>query len=200
MSENKLSKNDDLRIKRTCKLLSNALFSLLEERPFNEIYVMDICDKAMVHRSTFYKHFEDKYHLLKYTLTTFQNEMMSKVMSETNMDNPTQFFMSLIDHAFDLHTSSKRSSPLMMVNDEDSMFMTAYHNTISQGILSRLEEFKKKGITFSMPLSILANYNAGAIISIQRWWLENNMPISKEELLSYIEQIISSSMSACSTI
>ena len=55
-----MRRKEDLRIRRTHKLLCNAMFSLLETRSFDDISVVDICEKAMVHRATFYKHFKDK--------------------------------------------------------------------------------------------------------------------------------------------
>ena len=39
---------EDLRQRRTRKLLADALLSLLEERPLSEISVVDICQRAMV--------------------------------------------------------------------------------------------------------------------------------------------------------
>lgn len=59
---------EDLRIRRTHKLLIDALRSLLEEKDFEDIHVKDICELAMVHRTTFYKHFEDKYQLMSFAL------------------------------------------------------------------------------------------------------------------------------------
>ena len=50
---------EDLRQRRTRKLLADALLSLLEERPLSEISVVDICQRAMVHRTTLYAHFDD---------------------------------------------------------------------------------------------------------------------------------------------
>ena len=55
----------DLRVRRTHKLLWEALMAELSERAFEEITVTDICERAMVHRTTFYKHYEDKYALLE---------------------------------------------------------------------------------------------------------------------------------------
>src|ERR1019366_1304954 len=57
-------KQADLRVRRTHKLLWEALMALLAERAFEAITVKNICDRAMVHRTTFYKHYEDKYALL----------------------------------------------------------------------------------------------------------------------------------------
>lgn len=59
---------EDLRQRRTRKLLADALLSLLEERPLSEISVVDICQRAMVHRTTFYAHFDDKLALLRYAV------------------------------------------------------------------------------------------------------------------------------------
>ena len=56
----------DLRVRRTHKLLWEALLAFIAEREFETISVKEICDRAMVHRTTFYKHYEDKYDLLKH--------------------------------------------------------------------------------------------------------------------------------------
>ena len=56
-------RTEDLRVLRTHTLLLRALSDLLQEKPFDEIRVKDLCQRAMVHRSTFYAHFEDKRHL-----------------------------------------------------------------------------------------------------------------------------------------
>ena len=47
-------RTEDLRVLRTHTLLLRALSDLLQEKPFDEIRVKDLCQRAMVHRSTFY--------------------------------------------------------------------------------------------------------------------------------------------------
>src|SRR5215467_9608409 len=59
-----LHDSSDLRVRRTDKFLWDALIALMKERDFESITVTDICERAMVHRTTFYKHYEDKYGLL----------------------------------------------------------------------------------------------------------------------------------------
>ena len=73
----------DLRQRKTRKLLVEALAQLLEEKSFQELSVTDICRRAMVHRTTFYAHFNDKQELLRYLL-----ENKEKVISrESLLDN-----------------------------------------------------------------------------------------------------------------
>jgi len=53
----------DPRVRRTKKLLEDAFRSLLNERPYSEISVGDVTERATVNRATFYAHYEDKRHL-----------------------------------------------------------------------------------------------------------------------------------------
>ena len=48
--------HNDLRVIKR-KALSQSLYELLEKHMFATISVNQICDNAMVHRTTFYKHF-----------------------------------------------------------------------------------------------------------------------------------------------
>ena len=54
--------------KTTQDLLFDALLELLARRSFDEICVTDVCGRANVHRSTFYKYYADKYELLEVRL------------------------------------------------------------------------------------------------------------------------------------
>ncbi len=54
----------DPRVARTRKLIRDALASLLAEKNFESISVLDIAERATVNRATFYAHFTDKFALL----------------------------------------------------------------------------------------------------------------------------------------
>jgi AcrR family transcriptional regulator len=54
----------DPRIRRTRKLLQEALSTLAQTKSFDEISVQDITEAATVNRATFYDHYSDKYALL----------------------------------------------------------------------------------------------------------------------------------------
>lgn len=50
----------DLRIKKTYRALFDAFTELLEEHRFEDLTVAMLCERAMIRRTTFYKHFRDK--------------------------------------------------------------------------------------------------------------------------------------------
>lgn len=54
----------DLRVRRTRRLLTDTFLELIVERPYDEISVADIIERAQVARSTFYMHYANKDDLL----------------------------------------------------------------------------------------------------------------------------------------
>ena len=56
----------DIRVQKTIKNIENTFLHLLKEKSFVNITIKDICDEAMISRSTFYSHYKDKYDLLEY--------------------------------------------------------------------------------------------------------------------------------------
>lgn len=55
--------NDSPQFKRTDRAIAHALMVLLKEKSFEKITVQDILHATPVTRSTFYKHFRDKYEI-----------------------------------------------------------------------------------------------------------------------------------------
>ena len=60
----------NLQNERTKKLIFMGFKELLSKEPFSKITVNEISDQALIHRSTFYTHFDDKFDLLNQYLTS----------------------------------------------------------------------------------------------------------------------------------
>ena len=74
----------DLRVIKTRANIRNTFIELLSEKDFNEITIQNILNKALINRSTFYKHYSDKYELAEQLIyeimknaTSFSNERFS---------------------------------------------------------------------------------------------------------------------------
>lgn len=63
---------NDLRVIKTRKNIETSFIYLLKQKDFYKITVQDILDTALINRSTFYKHYEDKYQLAQ----TLCNEVL----------------------------------------------------------------------------------------------------------------------------
>ena len=70
------------KFQNTANKMGGALISLLENKDFTDITIMDICNKAGVNRSTFYAHYDNTYDLLK---ETYQG-MIGNFLNECTFD------------------------------------------------------------------------------------------------------------------
>ena len=75
-----MEKKLDLRVQKTRSALTNALYDLMCQKSLDEITVTELCEKAMVRKATFYKHFGDKTELLVYMI-----QEMQRLSEETNI-------------------------------------------------------------------------------------------------------------------
>ena len=121
MNNNTIDEKLDLRIRRTHKLLSNSLISLLKEKSFDDIRISDICDEAMVHRTTFYKHFEDKYHLLEFLLRQLIQDFEEKSLQYTAVDNSKQYYTNLFRHLLEHMRENKKMYSIGLLNNGSAM-------------------------------------------------------------------------------
>lgn len=55
----------DLRTRYTRQVITDAFLELLQQKPLNRITVQEICDRAQINRSTFYRQYKDCYDLME---------------------------------------------------------------------------------------------------------------------------------------
>lgn len=178
------NKKDDLRVRRTYKLLFESLLNLLSEKNFEDISVTDICENAMVHRTTFYKHFEDKHQLLKFCIKEFQTMFSEQSIDEFKYDNLSDYYFNTIKNILEFTTSTKNKSHFVaLLRNNSNSIQTIFHETVVEDVMLKLEEVKKSGTEILVPIQIIAEFYTGAIISVIRWWFENDMPIPVEEIV-----------------
>ena len=107
----------DLRIVKTKKAIINAFLALRAKRPLEKITVKELCEMAMVNKSTFYSHYGDIYELSD----SLENEVVLSVIqsmdhSEYIWENTGEFTRQLVlgylsqDHLIQILFSDSRSS------------------------------------------------------------------------------------------
>lgn len=102
-----MEKKKDLRVVKTKNLLYQTLIDLMKDKTFEEIKVSDICSKAMINRSTFYAHYEDKYELLVDFISNLKEEFINELNKNNNNLNTREYYIKLIELFLD-HIESKK--------------------------------------------------------------------------------------------
>ncbi len=175
----------DLRMQRTFRLISDALFELVLKQPFEEISVTDICKKAMVHRTTFYKHFEDKYQLLE---TMFSNEQRKFIELHIEEDESHQeYYRRIIRQMFTYAKDYNQFFVQSASHIKNDFMAELLRNTISTYLerCFRMDE-ERAGVPCEIPIAIMSEYYTGAAIALVMWWLQNGMQISMDQMVDYM--------------
>lgn len=183
-----MNKKDDLRVIKTRKLIYQTLLELMKEKTFEEIKVSDICSKAMINRSTFYAHYEDKYELLIDFLSNLKEEF-ARELNESCKENLSirEYYIRLISLFLD-HIDSKRDVyNSIMVNNRSSIMMDILLSVVNDDILKR---FKENDINLKVPTEVISKFYLGGVINIGMEWLSNSNKYTKEEILDYLELLI----------
>lgn len=185
------SGKEDMRQRRSKQHLTDALLSLMEERPYGDITVVDICQRAMVHRATFYAHFEDKNDLFQYVLRNMMDRFSAgraraeqeKGLREGIRDEfrkVLEFFHT--HHRLQIVSLGGPGSPELRMMEE------AIAEVLEKFILEKGDPSFWEGN--SNAVHMWGHFYAGAIMSTVNWWLEKDMPLSEEEMVSLMEHVL----------
>jgi AcrR family transcriptional regulator len=170
----------DRRVQRTRELLQKTLIDLIGERGYDAITIQDIVDRANVGRTTFYLHYSSKDELFM--------SCHAAIVSEFHALHPRAREDLL----------SPEAPPGVIAAYRHLLDARALLYPIFQGkdgplILRRIRDRSAQEITASLgaafaeadsiiPFDLLANYLAGAQITLVQWWLEKRQPHTPENL------------------
>ena len=82
-------KKANLKVINTKRKLSKSLISLLTSKSITEIDVSELCKKAGINRTTFYKHYASLYHLLDELIVQFFKRIETLFLSLSSGENTT---------------------------------------------------------------------------------------------------------------
>jgi AcrR family transcriptional regulator len=175
----------DLRVRRTHKLLWEALMALLSERPFEEITVRQICERAMVHRSTFYMHYADKYALLEQGMRHMYDTFLAEVNeppSAFSVENPPPYFVHLFEHV----AEHRQFYQAMLCGEGIGRFQKLVKDYVAHAAEPNMQASTRADTEGVIPPALHVQALAGAVLSILAWWLEQDLPLSPQQMAQYL--------------
>lgn len=87
----------NLRVRRTQKLLREALIELIEERGFEALTVGEITERAMVSRAAFYRNYRDKYDLVEQIFDEAMSALLLAV-NDLGREHPPEVWVAFFEH------------------------------------------------------------------------------------------------------
>lgn len=170
---------------RTVRDFENALETLLKTHRFEKITVDQICDEALLHRSSFYRYFHDKYDLLEHLMSNRLGQMMDSAASEEEMINQVTKY---VDDNKDIyrHLSGDNSSSTLHVEIMRILTEVILQQSKRKGVKSEI----LKQVHDSKNPELEAYTFSGAIIGIYYWWQMHNYNVPIDEVVDFIKNTV----------
>ena len=186
-----MEKKIDLRVQRTKKAILDTFFSLLEEKHFSNITIIDICEKALINRGTFYTHFEDKNQLLEkivYDMMMNFDAEVDKVHGDSDM---LVYYNDMFDVSLGFIYENRARIKTLVTKADESILFNQVHAIIKNNIMKKVGRLPA---TTEVTLEILAEFFAGGLIQVIEWWVTTDCVVPadkiKDELYSLVKDIL----------
>ncbi len=164
---------------RSREWLHDALLDLMQERPFAEISIKEIAEKADLDRRTFYRHFKSKEDVLRYAV--------SKGVQDYHELHRTQKISGVRDiaHAFFCVCQKYRDFFLLLHRQNLNHLFLAELNQIFPDMHLRYHSPEEQQTPYFNSSYRLA-YHIGGFWNIMNEWLKQGAKNSPEELTDIV--------------
>lgn len=170
-------KKDDLRVMKTHKMLLTSMTKLLGLRNFNKILVNDLCEEALISRTTFYSHFIDKYDLLKYWLTNVKHKIVSDKKTYEDTEKRVNDF-----------ANNNKNVIRNLIEDADTETLELLCNWILS--ILNIKNYKAEKEQVSLNNIILSNFCCGGMLNYILWQVKNQFPTYLQVMNPYIYNLV----------
>lgn len=173
----------NLRLRRTQKLLREALVELIEERSFDALTVGEITERAMVSRASFYRNYQDKFDLVEQIFAEAMQALFDAI-SQPGMEHPPEIWVRFFEHIAEYERLyrallGRKGSPWFVLKMRARMvdLVKGFQRlALGQSASNSAHSSDADGFTVNLVATML--------VEAITWWLEQGRPYSFEEMTS----------------
>lgn len=188
----------DLRIKKTYRALFDAFTELLEEHRFEDLTVAMLCDRAMIRRTTFYKHFRDKNDYFAFYIDELMSGLPQKRAGEggtVSADDVRVLRHEVFTDAMDLILAHEQLMDNILASSMSGMLTSMICDRIARSIRERVMSALDEDALAPVPLDMTAEFVAGGIIRLFTMWWESGHDLERRsEMADVVDALFERTM------
>ncbi|MBK8135572.1 MAG: TetR/AcrR family transcriptional regulator [Chloroflexi bacterium] len=185
-------------MRRTQKLLREALIELIEEHSFEALTIGDITERAMISRAAFYRNYQDKYALVEQIFAEAMQALFNAV-SESSETHPPEIWVRFFEHIAEY----ERLYNALLGRKGSAWFVLKMRATL----VDLLKQFQRLATGQPSPDrttslgsdDFLPNLLAAMLLEAITWWLEHGQPYPPEEIANRCILLASAMFTVAST-
>lgn len=178
----------DPRVRRTRRLLRDALLALAEERDLAAITVGEVTRRAEVNRNTFYRHYRAKDDLVAQTLDALFDEVTAE--DRTFVDAPGRLIPEVVPPPLIALVRRLGRRPALyrrLLGGSGATAFAARLRLFEEGQFLRLwHDLGRAAASGSPPPELRARVAVSVVQGTVAWWLNEGQAESAETLASWL--------------
>ena len=174
-------KTDDRRVRKTKRVLRQALAEILKTKSLKDVTVRELTDLADLHRGTFYIHYKDIYDLYEQIEIETLNEVRA-ILDNTVME-PYQLIYALLKYM----EENAALFQMLLGENGDTSFMRQLTDIIQEKCTAHLVELFPN--TPHPILDAYACYVMSGCMGVVRRWSENGMINQPKQVALLLDQM-----------
>lgn len=181
--------SQDKRIRRTQKLLGEALIAESLDKGYKNLTIQDVTNRADIGYRTYFRHFNGLDELLvkvaQDRLDEFY-EVLDLPLPGELVENPVDFFHKIGETLF-LHIQNNEDTFRFLLLDDSSRFVL---EPVMSRACEKAETLLRGLPQETIPAGVAANHIISSAFALMRWWLENEMPHSPQKMGAIFTDLI----------
>ena len=175
---------EDRRVRRTRRLLHEALLALVLEKGYDQVTIQDLLERADIGRATFYAHFRDKDDLLLSGSAEVRESLRQQLAAAVgSAGDGSAEGLELARALFD-HAAGHRQMYRALVGKRGGAVVLKYAR---EQLVTLLREHLEEVVTSRrvspvVPLEVTVHYLASALLGTLTWWLDNDLPYPPDQM------------------
>jgi AcrR family transcriptional regulator len=180
----------DRRVKRTNKLLQEALVALTLEKGYDGVTIRDITERADIGYATFFRHYPDKEALLADVLETMKDDLMELMEPNLIVTDPVKTGTLIFEYVLENQDLCR-----VMLNSTETMALLRPIMQIGreEGAPPAMMSAGGHGgrpSAADLPADLGIYHLMTSLVMLLRWWLENGTPYSPQRMGEISAQLI----------
>ena len=175
-----MATKNNRRTQMTRLLLKTALTELMQQKPFSEITIKDICEQADLNRTTFYLHYTDQYALLQ----DIEREVQEKALDYLKNVRPAEEAPEMIEDF------------LLYIKSHSDLFRILFCDVGSEAFRRRFIQTVMENLRVNIPTAagspeepyVLCFLMQGSAQIIKEW-ITRDFDVSPRDLADLIFQL-----------
>jgi len=164
----------DRRIKRTQKLLQEALISLTLEKGYDAVTIREITERADVGYTTFFRHYPDKEALLAGVLILMKEEFQVAMTPDLIVSEPEKMGELLFEYV-----RENRDLCRVLLDSTNTM---ALLRPVQEIGLQEAERMFGPSADRQVMVDLAVEHLMTSLVMLIRWWLDHDLPYSPEKM------------------